>query len=84
MCTSLAHVTLKAHSFAVLEALAETLHNNDVILGGVLLMDLWFERERLRAFGSVLHLLFPTLDDAMTKLASQDEEACIKAYRPIQ
>lgn len=79
ICLSLAHLSLKAHFFAVLEVLAEALDDNDAVLGGVSLMKLWFERERLRAFGSVLHLLSPTVDDTVTKFAVQHEEACIKA-----
>ena len=80
ICTSLAHLSLKAHFFAVLEALAEALDDNDTVLSGVSPMKLWFERERLRAFGSVLHLQSPTTNDAMTKFAAQHEEACTKTF----
>jgi serine/threonine protein kinase len=77
ICQSLAHLSLKAHFLAVLDSLAKVINGNNAVLGGVSLMRLWFERERLQAFGTVLRLPSPTLDDTVAKFAVQYEEICI-------
>lgn len=41
-------------------------------------MKLWFERERLRAFGSVLCLPSTATDDAVTQFAGQHGDRCVK------
>ena len=83
VCLALAHLSLKAHFFAVLDVLSDILNGADSASGAGPRMKLWFERERLRAFGSALGLQSTTVDDAITHFAARHGDFCEKTLVKI-
>ncbi|KAK3374186.1 hypothetical protein B0T24DRAFT_720737 [Lasiosphaeria ovina] len=74
---SLAHLSLKAHFFAVLESFDKVIDLDGGVLRPGSSMKLWFERERLHAFGSVLCLLSSAADEASTNFAGCFGSECV-------
>lgn len=79
----LAHLTLRTYYFAVIDALSDFIQTNDGVPGPGSLMKLWFERERLQAFGSVLSLSTPTIEDAAYNFAGRNLDACVHSLRQL-
>jgi len=75
---ALAHLSLKAHYFAVLEAMADVVDGPGSTQNGGPSMKLWFERERLRAFGNVLGFLSTNADDDATEFTGLHGDKCTK------
>jgi len=75
VCRQLAHLSLKAHFFAVLETLTNVVYQGPP--GVVTSMKLWFEWERLKAFGNVLRLSGIVLEHSMPEIIGQHSARCV-------
>jgi len=67
----LGHLSLKAHVFAVLDLLADAIQVSDHAPAQGSTMKMWFELERLRAFGSAIHLSSTSLDETSSTFSHQ-------------
>ena len=79
LCQFLAVISLKAHFVAVCDALTATMERNDAQRQGVAAtMKLWFERERFKAFGSVLGLDKAELDVILPAEVEKQHDKLVK------
>lgn len=76
VCKYLAHLSLKAHFFAVLELLTDAIGR--CTPGPRTSMKLWLERERLQAFGSIAHLSGTLLEHLMPDFVLQNTAKAIE------
>lgn len=92
ICPRLALLCVKSHFFAVLECLTEALEAKSFEIPATTgSMRIWFEKERLRAFGHVLCLYDIDWNASILKFIDQENAICVgimvqlfKIFRPSQ
>ncbi|KAJ6439089.1 kinase-like protein [Purpureocillium lavendulum] len=83
VCHHLSRISLHAHFSAAYDALTAALGEGAWSDGRGWLMKLWFERERLHAFGIVLGLLTEAIELAIPKFAELNGGKCVQILLDI-